>query len=82
LRLGSRRRRVSGNTRAEVVKNLNQIRTAVADRLPVSDDTRLGPWLDWYMDTVVAHKHPNTAASYQWAIQQTVPLHAKRLRDL
>jgi len=82
LRIGEVRRRVSGWTRGEVVEKLDALRAKASAGLPLGDDTRLGPWLDWYVNTVVADKHPNTQSSYRWAIEQAEPLHGKRLRDL
>ena len=82
LRIGTQRRRVSGRTRSEAVTKLDRLRSTVADGLPMGDDTRLGPWLDWYLNAVVVHKHPNTLSSYRWAVAQSDPLHGKRLRDL
>jgi hypothetical protein len=82
LRLGSTRRRISGWTRTEVVKKLDALRAEAGAGLPMGDDTRLGQWLDWYIDTVIADRHPNTQSSYRWAARHLEPLDGRRLRDL
>jgi integrase len=82
LRIQGRRRRVTGATKSEVIAKLDELRSATADGLPLGDNTRLGPWLEWWLNTVVAEKDPNTLANYQWAVGHLAPLHSRPLREL
>lgn len=82
LRFGPKRRRVSGETRTEALKKLDELRAQHDAGLPIGGDTRLGAWLDWYLDNVVVEKSPNTLANYTWAVQHLQPLAGQRLRDL
>jgi len=82
LRLGTKRRRVSGWTRAEVIQKLDELRAQSEAGLPIGNEIRLGEWLDWYIETIVAEKDHNTRYSYQWAVKQLGPLRGRRLRDL
>jgi integrase len=82
IRQGTTRRRVTGDTRADVVGKLDTIRSGLAAGLPVGDNTRVGPWLTWYLDEVISDSHPNTQASYRWAVDLLEPLYGFRLRDL
>jgi integrase len=82
LRVGLGRRRVTGWTRQEAMEKLDKIRAESNAGVNVGDHTSLGEWLDWYMETVVATKDPNTHYSYQWAVSQLGPLRGCLLRDL
>lgn len=82
LRIRGRRRRVSGANRSEVVAKLDEIRTALAGGQPIGDDTKLGPWLEWWLKAVVATKDENTLANYRWAVGHLAPLFGRPLRDL
>jgi integrase len=80
--IDGKRRRVTRSTRAQALKELDKLRATVNAGLPTGDDTRLGQFLDWYIEKVVAQKHPNTQSSYIWAYKQLEPLRGKRLREL
>lgn len=82
LTIDGKTRRVSGLTRTEALAKLDELRKAVDDGVPIGEDWRLGQWLDWYSKTVVAKKHPNTAANYAWSFEHLKPIHGKRLREL
>lgn len=77
-----RRRRVSAPSRSEAVALLDALRHNVSEGLPVGDDTRLGPWIDWWTANVGAAKTAATAANDAWALRQLEPLRGARLRDL
>src|SRR5665213_436195 len=82
ITVDGKRRRVSGSTRREALKKLDDLRSTSAAGLPTGDDTRLGKYLDWYATKVVSKKHPNTQSNYVWAFKQLEPLRGKRLREL
>ncbi len=82
ITVDGKRRRVTRKTRTAALKELDRLRAAVNAGLPVGDDTRLGQFLDWYVERVVAQKHPNTQSNYVWAFKQLEPLGGKRLREL
>lgn len=82
ITVGGQRRRVNGKTRSEVIAGLDKLRSDAAEGLPIGDDTRLGAWLDWYEQTVLVKKDPNTAANYAWAFSHLKPLRGTLLRDL
>jgi integrase len=82
LRVRNKRRRVSGENRGEVVGELDKIRAKLSAGLPLEDDVRLGVWLDWYRDVVIAVQDTSTRYNGSWAIKQLDPLRGRRLRDL
>lgn len=82
LRLGAKRRRVSGPTRGDVVRKLDALRAQGEAGLPLGNDMRLGEWLDWYQELIDAEKNPSTCANCAWAIKQLKPLRGRRLREL
>jgi integrase len=77
-----RRIRRTRSTRKEAEHELNKLKNLAEAGLPVGDDTRLGDWLDWYRDTVVSAKHPNTQSNYAWSFSFMEPLRGRRLREL
>ena len=81
LRLGTKRRRVSGPTRGDVVRKLDQLRAKSEAGLPLGNDMRLGEWLDWYQEHI-DEKNSSTCANCAWAIKQLQPLRGRRLREL
>jgi integrase len=76
------RRTVSAKTAEEAQRKLDQLRRQVADGLSIGEDKRLGPWLDWFTEAVVAKKDPNTQENYRWTFGKLAPLYNKRLRQL
>ncbi len=82
LRLGTKRRRVSGPTRSDVVRKLDELRAQSEAGLPLGSDMRLGEWLDWYQEMIDAEKNPSTCANCAWGIKQLTPLRGRRLREL
>jgi integrase len=63
--------------------HLRQMRRQLEDGLPVGDDTRLGPWCDWWLENVAAAKSPATAYNSRWALGQLSPrLTSKRVREM
>jgi hypothetical protein len=80
--IDGKRRRVTRSTRAAALTELDKLRAAANAGLPTGDGTRLGQFLDWYVEKVIAKKHPNTQSSYIWAFRQLEPLRGKRLREL
>jgi integrase len=72
----------SGPTKPKAKAQLDKMRRQVSDGLPVGDDTRLGAWLDWYSEVVVAKLDVNTQDNYAWAFAKLDPLAAQRLRSL
>ena len=82
LRLGTKRRRVSGATRSEVVRKLDELRAQSEAGLPLGTDMRLGEFLDWYLETIAAEKNPSTYANCAWVVRQLAPLRGRRLREL
>ncbi len=80
--IDGRRRRVTRRTRREALAELDKLRATANAGLPTGDDTRLGQFLGWYVEKIVAKKHPNTKSNYIWAFNQLEPLWGKRLRDL
>ncbi len=82
ITIGDKRRRITRATRTAALRELDRLRATSNAGLPVGDDTRLGQYLDWYVEKVVAQKHPNTRSNYVWAYKQLEPLRGKRLREL
>jgi integrase len=80
--IDGKRRRVTRSTRTAALTELDKLRAAANAGLPTGDGTRLGQFLDWYVEKVIAKKHPNTQSSYIWAFRQLEPLRGKRLREL
>jgi len=80
--ISGKRRRVDGSTRSEALEKLDELRHRSHAGRPTGNDVRLGAFLKWYTEKVVAQKHPNTQSNYIWAFKQLEPLHGKRLRDL
>jgi integrase len=72
----------SAPSKAGARAQLDKMRRQVGDGLPVGDDTRLGAWLDWYSETVVAKLDVNTQDNYAWAFAKLDPLAGQRLRAL
>ncbi len=82
ITINGKRRRITRSTRKAALGELDKLRATANAGLPTGDDTRLGSFLDWYVEKVVAKRHPNTQSSYVWAFKQLEPLRGKRLRDL
>jgi len=79
------RRRVSGLTRSEALRALDELRSELANAIPAGDDTRLSVWIDWWTTNVgAARSDPSEATeyNYRWALAQAAPIGGKRLRDL
>ncbi len=81
-RRGSVRRRVSGWTRAEAVQKLDEVRANASAGLAVGDDTRLGSFIDWWLEEVGSAKSPRTADHDRWALGQLDKIRGKSMRDL
>ena len=82
LRLGTKRRRVSGPTRSDVVRKLDELRAQSEAGLPLGSGMRLGEWMDWYQEMIEAEKNPSTCSNCAWVIKQLTPLRGRRLREL
>lgn len=84
-----RRRRVSGNTRAEVRVKLDALRHDAEKGLPVTPGSLtvgdvLTSWLEEVLPVRARVKSSNTVDNYRWAIERHIrpALGARRLREL
>jgi len=83
ITVDGKRRRVTADSRGQVVARLDALRHAVAEGTPIGSDTRLGPFVDWWLAEIGAAKSPNTAEHNRWALGQLDDiLRSIRLRDL
>jgi len=81
------RRRVSGRTKTETRERLRALQRQAVDGRPTPNGaTRLGAFLDRWLDEVVSTRapSPNTVSNYRWAVDHHIKpfLGTKRLREL
>jgi integrase len=81
---GKVKKKTVSATSAEVARaKLRELRQRVETGLPVDDDNkRVGEWLDWFTETVVAKKDPNTVENYRWSFAKLESLRRGQLRKL
>src|ERR1700674_736192 len=57
---GGKRKRVSARTRRAVAAKLQSLQAQLAAGLPVGDTSRVGPYLEWWLDTLEAKASSGT----------------------
>jgi integrase len=66
-----------------VTARLDELRHDVAEGTPIGSGTRLGQFVDWWLEEIGAGKSPATASHNRWALAQIDnTLRGIRLRDL
>jgi integrase len=86
---GGKRKRVSARTRRAVAAKLQSLQAQLAAGLPVGDTSRVGPYLEWWLDTLEAKassgtKSVNTVDNASGSMRKWVvpTLGTRRLVDL
>jgi integrase len=76
-------RRVSARSYDEALAKLDELRAQLAAG-PAweSPDTKLGDWIDWWLENVNRAKSARTADHNRWALDQLDQIRKKRLRDV